>query len=127
MKCPKCQAEVAAGLLSCPSCGAQISEARSRPAPTPGGLPTGGKAADPSLGDFKTRRPDAGGRRFKPGYLILDRYRVTGELGQGGMGVVYKCLDEVGGIEVALKALPPELSHNSVEMEEVRSALPRRR
>jgi len=33
---------------------------------------------------------------------------------------VYKCFDEVGGIEVALKALPPELSHNTSEMEEVR-------
>jgi formylglycine-generating enzyme required for sulfatase activity len=36
------------------------------------------------------------------------------------MGVVYGCLDKVGGVRVAVKALPPELSHNSVEMEEVR-------
>jgi len=45
---------------------------------------------------------------------------VERELGQGGMGVVYACLDKVGGGRVAVKALPPELSHNSVEMEEVR-------
>jgi hypothetical protein len=45
---------------------------------------------------------------------------VEKELGQGGMGVVYQCLDKVGGVRVAVKALPPELSHNSVEMEEVR-------
>lgn len=34
--------------------------------------------------------------------------------------MVYACFDKVGGVRVAVKALPPELSHNSVEMEEVR-------
>jgi serine/threonine protein kinase len=72
------------------------------------------------LGDQPTERAAWRTRRYKIGDLILRRYRVAGELGQGGMGVVYKCLDQVGGIEVALKALPPELSHNTVEMEEVR-------
>jgi formylglycine-generating enzyme required for sulfatase activity len=61
-----------------------------------------------------------GGHRWKAGEEILDRYVVEGELGQGGMGVVYGCLDKVGGVRVAVKALPPELGHNSVEMEEVR-------
>ena len=36
------------------------------------------------------------------------------------MGVVYKCFDKVGGVEVAVKGLPPEVSHNSDEMEAVR-------
>ena len=64
------------------------------------------------------RKPD--GRRFKIGDVILGRYKVLSELGQGGMGVVYKCFDETAGIAIALKALPPELSHNTIEMEEVR-------
>ena len=64
-------------------------------------------------------RTDAA-RRWTPGETILDRYVVERELGQGGMGVVYGCLDKVGGVKVAVKCLPPELSHNSVEMEEVR-------
>ena len=50
----------------------------------------------------------------------MGRYVVERELGQGGMGVVYECLDKVGGVKVAVKCLPPELSHDSGEMEEVR-------
>ncbi|MFH0909549.1 MAG: SUMF1/EgtB/PvdO family nonheme iron enzyme [bacterium] len=73
-----------------------------------------------SVGDWQTLRAMAGRKRFKAGEMILGRYKVTGELGQGGMGVVYRCFDEVGGIDVALKALPPELSHDSSEMAEVR-------
>jgi len=51
--------------------------------------------------------------------VILNRYRITGELGRGGMGVVFRCLDETTNIHVAVKCLPPELSYNTEEMEEV--------
>lgn len=59
-------------------------------------------------------------KRFQIGEVILGRYKILSELGQGGMGVVYRCFDDVSGIEVALKALPPEVARNSGEMEEVR-------
>ena len=90
----------------------------------PVGLPKG--PDDLSLGSAQTRpgaqavRGGTAGRRFRMNDVILSRYRVTGELGQGGMGVVYRCFDETAGIEVALKALPPDLSHDSGEMEDVR-------
>ena len=65
----------------------------------------------------RDRKPDG---RFAVGDLIMNRYKVLAELGQGGMGVVYKCFDETAGIEIALKALPPELSHDQWEMEDVK-------
>ena len=66
--------------------------------------------------------PDApkAARRFSNGDEILGRYVVQAELGQGGMGVVFMCFDKIGGVEVAVKGLPPEVSHNSDEMEAVR-------
>ncbi len=89
-------------------------------------MPSGGARSnnDKSLGSVKTMHPGSlrpVGRRFCAGDVILGRYRVTEELGQGGMGVVYRCFDAVAGIDVALKALPPEVAHNSGEMEEVRA------
>ncbi|MDD4019981.1 MAG: serine/threonine-protein kinase, partial [Kiritimatiellae bacterium] len=79
-----------------------------------------GVGGDLSMGGAPTLRGGSPGRRFRAGEVILGRYRVTGELGQGGMGVVYRCFDETAGIEIALKALPPEVGHNSGEMDEVR-------
>ena len=57
--------------------------------------------------------------RFHSGDSILNLYTVIEELAQGGMGVVYKCRDEVGKVDVAIKGLPPEVSRNALEMEDI--------
>ncbi len=94
------------------------------------------KSPDPSLGNQSTAQPGDAlpeglhsvgdaltlrqRKRFKTGDVLCGRYKILGELGQGGMGLVFRCLDEVGGVEVAVKMLPPEVSHDTGEMDEVR-------
>ena len=54
------------------------------------------------------------------GSMLLNRYKIISALGKGGMGIVYKCFDEVAFIEVAVKTLAPELSGSMWEMESIR-------
>lgn len=62
--------------------------------------------------DRETRTYAGGARRLVVGERVAGRYRVAEVLGVGAMGAVYRVHDDELDVEVALKALRPELAED---------------
>ncbi|WP_133499646.1 serine/threonine-protein kinase [Cognatilysobacter terrigena] len=58
-----------------------------------------------------------------PGTLLAGRFRIEGLVGVGGMGVVYRALDESLGVPVAIKLLRPEIAQRADAFERFRQEL----
>ncbi|HEX7018710.1 MAG TPA: tetratricopeptide repeat protein [Gemmatimonadaceae bacterium] len=110
--CPECHTATPLTTGRCVACSADLSGAI-QSLVTGAGLSGVGTAA-PTLGATQPPRVVAAASHstLTLGELFAGRYRIEKLLGAGGMGAVYKALDQELGIPIALKVIRSEVLSN---------------
>jgi serine/threonine-protein kinase len=104
MKCPRCHFDNTQENRFCSNCGTQLFP-------------------DSSVQETPTRTLHSPRKRLKRGRVFGGRYEVIEELGEGGMGIVYKVFDRKIEDRVALKVLAPEIAGDEKTIERFRNEL----
>ncbi len=102
--CPKCHFDNPEDTLYCGKCGTQFKPSEDISAP-------------------HTKTLETPKKELTTGSTFAGRYEVIEELGKGGMGKVYKVLDNEVNEKVALKLLNPEIAADEKTIERFRNEL----
>ncbi len=109
MKCSKCGAENPGDTRFCGQCGTSLFESKT--------------ASGEEALEAPTRTLITSTNKIRIGANFADRYHILEELGQGGMGRVYKALDTQVDEKLAIKILKPEVAADEKSRERFRNEL----
>ncbi|HEY9230902.1 MAG TPA: serine/threonine-protein kinase, partial [Blastocatellia bacterium] len=107
MNCPHCQATLADNARFCTGCGTAVA----RP-----------ETAATGISEAATQVMSASPVAADPliGRTLEDKYQITGRVGEGGMGAVYRATRVRIGDEVAVKVLHPQFVKDEATLERFR-------
>jgi len=114
MKCKKCNTENPETLKFCGECGTQLIPIESD---SPSGQPPADNQAMP------TKTIEAPIEELTTGSIFADRYKIVTELGRGGMGKVYRAIDQKIDEEIAIKLIKSEIAADKKTIERFRNEL----
>ncbi|NOR15099.1 MAG: protein kinase, partial [Candidatus Aminicenantes bacterium] len=104
MRCPECSLDNPTDSKFCKECGTSLSIRE-------------------DAGISHTKTYETSQEELSTGSIFAGRYQIVEELGRGGMGRIYKAVDNEVGEKIALKLIKPEISADKDTIERFRNEL----